>query len=105
MSYSVHVICRPEVEPGFILAGVDTIAANGTTEAIRRIRELSALPETGVLLVQEDLLAQSAARQQSRNLRPLVIPFPAPAGATVQDAAGYIAAILRRAVGYRVRLE
>lgn len=105
-SYTVRVVCRPEIALGFALAGIPTVEA-GTSDAARRIvNELAQHEETGVLLVQEDLFdGLEEARPAERPL-PMIVPFPGPAAQRPGGAPeAYVAEILRQAIGYRVRLQ
>ena len=78
MSYRVRVLCRPPLAAGFRLAGLTPIEAQDPEEGGRRL---------------------------AREPLPLVVPFPGPAwGPPREGAEAYIAELLRRAIGYRVRL-
>lgn len=102
----VQVLCEPPLRSGFALAGVDAVTAT-PADAERSIDTLAASPDIGLLLVQESLLAalpgprRRALEQQDL---PIIIPFPGPSRPPGEDAATYIAEILQRAVGYRLRL-
>ena len=102
---NVQVICRPELAAGFTLAGVIPIEVNDADEVIAHVRDASRRAETGVILVQDDLLPDDSEAGRSSEL-PMVVPFPGPrALEATQSPAAYVAEILRRAIGYRVRLE
>jgi vacuolar-type H+-ATPase subunit F/Vma7 len=109
MRAAVRVVARPELAAGFRLAGlpVDEVAAPGPGAA--RVMALAAAPDAGVLLVEEEVLAalSPAARDAlSRRQTPIVVPVPRPTwSARPEGAEGYILEILRRAIGYRVRLR
>lgn len=109
MPYTVRVVCRPELARGFQLAGVSTEEARTPSEGIERILELADRPDTGVILVEEafyDALSDSAKRSLERRPVPMVVPFPGPSWAkTTEEAEAYLVEILRRAIGYRVRLR
>lgn len=108
MKARVRVLARPAVAVGFALAGVPTLALE--TDAARELlSELLRDPEAGILLVEEplwDALPEANRQAASRRPLPLVVPFPAPSWAPPEEAAlGYVAEILRQAIGYRVRLR
>lgn len=104
--YSVRVICRPEVALGFALAGVPTAEANSTEDAHRVMNALAASEETGVLLVQEDLFDGYVEPRHGERALPMIVPFPGPATRRGSGGPeGFVAEILRQAIGYRVRLQ
>jgi len=109
MGHAVRVVCRAEVAAGFALAGLTTVEVSDPEEGMRRVRELAATPDVGVVLVQEDVYAgfsEEARRDLGRRLLPMVVAFPEPSwkpGLTAPEV--YIVDILRRAIGYSVRLR
>lgn len=103
----VRVLCDPAVEPGFALAslGARTSEPADATEALEA---LAAEPRTGVVLVQSDLYdaaAGPALRRLERHTIPVLLPFPGPRWAARPSAEEYVIELLRRAIGYRVRLR
>jgi vacuolar-type H+-ATPase subunit F/Vma7 len=88
---SVRVCCTPEVAPGFWLAGLPVAEARDRREA----GDVIAADPGALWLVQE------ALDPDLPHL--LVVPFPDPRW---EDAHGddRVLEILRRAIGYRVRL-
>lgn len=107
MSSPVVVVCRPEVAPGFHLAGLDVRAARDAEAATAAVSGLAREVESAVVLVQESLLAAVGERGLRRGEAGLVtVPFPDPAWEEEPSAAEeYLVEMLRRAVGYRVRLR
>lgn len=103
MRATVRVICRPELVAGFGLTGVETLAAATQDEASTQIARISRSTPDQVLLVQEDLLADGSV--PGRQDLPLIVPFPGPDRTETSDAEATIVEILRRAIGYRVRLR
>ncbi|MGE3618587.1 MAG: hypothetical protein AB7L66_22140, partial [Gemmatimonadales bacterium] len=64
--------------------------------------------EVAVLLVEDSIYDALAAEQRTRldrSAHPVVIPFPGPAPAAAPSAEARVVALLRRAIGYRVRLQ
>jgi vacuolar-type H+-ATPase subunit F/Vma7 len=104
MRATVRVICRPELAAGFGLAGLDALTAATTAEATTHIGRIGRTTPNQVLLVQQDLLAEGQAGP-ARQEMPLVVPFPGPDRTDPADAEATIVEILRRAIGYRVRLR
>jgi vacuolar-type H+-ATPase subunit F/Vma7 len=102
------VLCRPAIAAGFRLAGLRPRTADDAADGARRLSALLDDPDAGVVLVEEDFYAalpETDRRALARRPLPMVVPFPlpswAPAAATPE---AFIAELLRRAIGYRVRL-
>ncbi len=104
---SLAVAVRPGDGLGFRLAGaaVEEVPPGGETAAFRR---LLADPHAGVLAVEEELLkavpARVLRRARERGL-PVILPFALPR-TIAEEGRGreYVAAIIRRAIGYSVKL-
>jgi V/A-type H+-transporting ATPase subunit F len=101
------VLLRPADVRGFQLAGarVETAAPG---EELAVLRGLAADPEVGVLAVEEELLAQVPSRTLRRVRErgvPVLLPFALPR-TYGEEGRGreYVAALIRRAIGYAVRL-
>jgi vacuolar-type H+-ATPase subunit F/Vma7 len=109
MKGRVHVIARPGVAEGFVLAGlpVTELAADG--EAGGRIVAIASDEANALVLVEEPLFALVSATDRAELAKravPIVVPFPAPVWEESAAApADYILALLQRAIGYRVRLQ
>ena len=108
MSYTVKLVAGPDVSAGFAVAGLTPVQARDGPAAVMRLAELMREPAVGVILIEDrlyhslpgDLLAQFARRPL-----PIVVPFPGPRwAADLGDAEAYIVELLRRAIGYRVKL-
>jgi V/A-type H+/Na+-transporting ATPase subunit F len=101
------VAVRPGDALGFRLAGASVVevAPGEETPALRR---LVGDPRTGVLAIEEDLLRAAPERVLRRARErgtPVVLPFALPRrwGEEGRGRA-YVAALIRRAVGYAVKL-
>jgi vacuolar-type H+-ATPase subunit F/Vma7 len=103
----VRVICSPEVAAGFALAGISVTEVHDAGEAQQVIARFSENEDTGVLLVQDDLLAGAQAEMEhSQRPLPMLVAFPGPARVKGRSSAeAFISEILRQAIGYRVRLK
>ena len=108
MRYRVQVLCRPAIAAGFRLAGLRPDTATDAAEGARRLTAMLQEPDVGVVLAQADFLAalpESERRALARRPLPMVVPFPTPTWAPEEAAPeAFIAELLRRAIGYRVRL-
>ncbi len=103
-----QVLASPPVAAGFALAGIPSEGVE-REHAADRVRELAAQPDLGVLLVEDAVLAQLDAPDREaldRRIIPVVVPFAGPAwDERAGQADAYILELLRRAIGYRVRLR
>jgi V/A-type H+-transporting ATPase subunit F len=101
------VVVRPGHALGFRLAGaaVEEIAPGAEGAALRR---LVADPGLGVLAVEDEVLRATPARILARARQaavPVLLPFDLPARLGDRRRGGdYVAALVRRAVGYAVKL-
>jgi V/A-type H+-transporting ATPase subunit F len=101
------VAVRPGDGLGFRLAGAEVEEVRPGDEA-QAFRRLSGDPRAGVLAVEEELLratpARALRRARERGL-PVVLPFALPRRLGDEGLGrAYVAALIRRAVGYAVKL-
>lgn len=104
---AVRVVARRPVAAGFALAGVPVAAAESGAEAAARIEAFRGEGGIGVILLEDVLheaLPAGARQEAERTPLPAVIPFPGPAWTARPPAEEYVVELLRRAIGYRVRL-
>lgn len=105
---SCAVITDADAAVGFRLAGVETFAAAGPEEAERLLRERIAGGEAAIVLVNQGFLdgvSPAMRRVLERLGLPLVIPIPACSGPWREERAGdYILGIIRRAIGFQMRI-
>jgi vacuolar-type H+-ATPase subunit F/Vma7 len=102
------VIAGPGLSAGFSLAGVRVLEATDAAHAAQRLDKLIADEHAGVVIIEESLhenLPDETNRALRRASFPVVIPVPGPRWTTESSAHEYIVEILRRAIGYRVRLQ
>ena len=101
------VVVRPGDALGFRLAGaaVEEVPPGAEATAFRR---LVADPRLGVLAVEEELLGLVPARVLRRAREsglPVILPFALPRRLGEEGRGrAYVAALIRRAVGYAVKL-
>lgn len=99
MNRDVRVVCRPETASGFRMAGLPVHVAADPDEARQVVADLRAEGRAGLLLIEDQLHTTG----RDRGL-PLVVPFPGPSrGGEAADQ--HVIELLRRAIGYRVRLR
>ena len=94
-----------DAQPGFALGGVRQVTSDAAAlEAC--LRGLAADPATGVVLVDERLVPEptSVLREFERRFGGLVVVLPAP-GRVAPAAEDYVLRLIRRAIGYQVRLS
>jgi len=107
MTHRVKVLSRPGVASGFALAGIRPILAESATEAATRLDDLVNDATVGVVLIEQtlyDQLGPATIEALSRRELPLVVPFPGPSRQPAPTPEAYVIELLRRAIGYRVRL-
>jgi vacuolar-type H+-ATPase subunit F/Vma7 len=103
----VGVIADATVSIGFRLAGLRSKVAESPAVATRLLDEMVGEVGWGVILVQEELMPEvtPAGLRRSTTGLPILVPFPSPTREHLPgEAEQYVAELLRRAVGYRVRL-
>jgi len=108
MNRVLRVVCRPAIADGFALAGVRALAAADALEAARVIDALLETPEVGVVLVDQalhDELPEERRRALEARALPVVVPFPGPRREEGPPPESELLELLRRAIGYRVRLR
>ncbi|MBL8988268.1 MAG: hypothetical protein JNJ80_18495 [Gemmatimonadetes bacterium] len=104
----VEVICRPSAAAGFALAGLVAEPVSEAADPSPPIAALLARGELGVLLIEESIYESLPAELRvrlDRSARPVVVPFPGPAWSGARSAEDRVVELLRRAIGYRVRLQ
>jgi vacuolar-type H+-ATPase subunit F/Vma7 len=102
------VIAGTGLTAGFALAGVHVLEAANGDHAAREIARLADQGATGVIIIEEPLyqsIPEEVRRGFARTSLPVVIPVPGPDWTAESSAHEYIVEILRRAIGYRVRLQ
>lgn len=108
MERRLVVIAGPGLSVGFSLAGVRVFEATDSAHAAHQLDKLIADKHAGVVIIEESL-HQNLPEETNRALRrasfPVVIPVPGPKWTAESSAHEYIVEILRRAIGYRVRLQ
>jgi len=102
------VIASAGLTVGFTLAGVRVVEATSGEEAAREIEQAAGQSDAAVVIIEEPLydeIPEEVRRGLARSSLPVVIPVPGPDWTTESNAHEYIVEILRRAIGYRVRLQ
>ncbi|HVA57688.1 MAG TPA: V-type ATP synthase subunit F [Gemmatimonadaceae bacterium] len=109
MSYRVRAVATPAVAAGLRLAGLPADDAATSADAADRVAEIVDQPELGILLVEQPLFdgfPASFRHDLETRALPIVVPMPrATWGGLPERAETYILELLRRAIGYRVRLQ
>lgn len=102
MRAPLRIVCRRPAALGIALAGVAPVEAATGDEAA------SALAGARLVLMEQalyDVLPSATKRQLRRDGVPVVMPFPGPALAPGAAPERELLDVLRRAVGYRLRLK
>lgn len=104
---SVLALGREPFIAGFALAGLPTLEAADADAAAARLRDLRERGDVGVVLIQQALygaLPEEAMRELAREALPVLVPYPEPSWARPVSPEERVIELLRRAIGYRVRL-
>ena len=102
----IVVVTPADARRGFALGGV-TQLTTVPEELPAMLRQLTREPETGALIVDERLLTERARQEIAaleRHWPGLVIVLPSP-GKAVAAEEDYVLRLIRRAIGYQVRLN
>jgi vacuolar-type H+-ATPase subunit F/Vma7 len=102
------VIASQGLSGGFALAGVPVFEATSGADAALQIEHLAETEGAGIVLIDEPLyrdIPEEIRRGLQRSALPVVIPVPGPDWTSEASAHEYIVEILRRAIGYRVKLQ
>lgn len=103
---ALTVVIPPELEAGFGLAGVETVTAVDSGEALEALDRLVEEGTGGVIAVYEPYLVETAPERRAvyeSSLAPIVMPLPPGLEARDQEAhRARISAMLGRAVGYHI---
>ncbi len=106
--YWFRVVTGPGEGLGFRLAGA-TVDEIEPADVAERFRALLADPRLGVLAVEEKLLAQvpqPVLEKVGREGVPVILPFAFPRNwKEVGRGEEYAAALIRRAIGYHVKIQ
>ena len=105
----VTVICREGLGSGFKLAGVEVRVVPDTEAARGEVRDLLSGDEYGLVLIEEDLLAgldERTLKAVEESNEPLIVPFPSVRpGAEKRDEREYLGEVVRRAIGFQIRIS
>ncbi|MDR7482324.1 MAG: V-type ATP synthase subunit F [Armatimonadota bacterium] len=102
----VVAVCPEAVAVGFALAGVETRAYTTARQGRAHLLALVRSAEAGVVLVDDaivDALEAPARRMVEESDDPLVVPVPMARGAALERE--YLEQMIRRVIGYQVRLR
>jgi vacuolar-type H+-ATPase subunit F/Vma7 len=108
VSHRIAVVGDATVALGFRLAGLHPHVVESKQAAATLLSQMANDPQWGIILVQEDMMPDvtTTGRRRAGGGLPVVVPFPVPSlERPPGEAEGYVAELLRRAVGYRVRLR
>ena len=101
----VVVMTPPDARHGFALTGVRQLTL-GPGQLLDQLRVQAADPTVGLVVVDERLAAggmQASLREMERRSPGVIVLLPAPeAGPPLEE--DYVLRLIRRAIGYQVRL-
>lgn len=102
----VVFITPPDAKYGFSLAGIRHLAVEAG-DALKTLQAVLAEPETGLIVMDERLIG-AVGEERMREIEQawngvfLVLPSPVKQPPEIED---YAARLIRRAIGYHVRLR
>jgi V/A-type H+-transporting ATPase subunit F len=103
------VITDPDTGLGFRLAGLDTIEVTSAEEAAERLLALLKGREPGVVIYSEEYRRALPEKTQAvleESVSPVFFAIPiARARQVGEPREAYVARLLRRAIGYQVKLK
>jgi vacuolar-type H+-ATPase subunit F/Vma7 len=106
---AVRVVAHSAPAAGFALAGLPVTEVTARRDVDAVLAPLLDRPDVGVILVEQELLdtmSEPVRREVMRRPSPIIVPFPGPSwGERASPAEAYVLELLRRAIGYRVRLR
>ena len=109
MSFRIRALASPALATGLRLAGVPTDDTVDAPSAMERAAALVEEPDLGILLIEQplfDAFSPVFRRDIENRALPIVVPVPRAAwGLATDRAEQYILELLRRAIGYRVKLQ
>jgi V/A-type H+-transporting ATPase subunit F len=102
------VIADPDSAVGFRLAGVEAAAAGSPQEAERLLKAWIEDGSSSLIIVAQrflDAFSETTRRRIERLSVPIVIPLPlSPAWAREEPTQEYVLALIRRAIGFQMRI-
>ena len=103
-----RVIADQDSAVGFRLAGVEAAAAAGPREAERLLKEWIEEGSCSLIIVAQrflDAFSETTRRRIERLSLPIVIPLPlSPAWQRQEPSQEYVLALIRRAIGFQMRI-
>lgn len=106
MSRTVEAVCTAAVAPGLETTGIPVHVAGNAEQARERIDEIRGRGSAAVVLVESGLHEElEASGRLPTASDPVLLRFPGPIWAERPPAEEYVLELLRRAVGYRVKLR
>jgi vacuolar-type H+-ATPase subunit F/Vma7 len=106
--HRVAVIVKESLGSGFKLAGTEVRICPDSEAARVELRELLGNGTYGLVLIEEDLLEdldERMMRTLDASNEPLVVPFPSlRPGAGERDEREYLGEVVRRAIGFQIRI-
>ena len=108
MTFRVRGLATPPIAAGLRIAGVPAESVSSPGEAARRLAELARKDDVGVVLMEQPLVDQipdPLRRALARRATPVVVAIPRAVPEAENAGEEYILELLRRAIGYRVKLR
>lgn len=104
----VRAVAGPASAPGFALAGISADVVTAAVDTGAALARAAGREGTTVVLVEDrlyDALPAELRRRWDRSVVPVIVPFPSPGPEDEGARDDRIVELIRRAIGYRVRLQ
>jgi len=101
----IAFITPPDAEYGFSLAGIPQLAVKASAVE-ETLKKTMAGPDNGLIIIDERLIkaiSEDRLRELERGWRGILLVLPSP-GKPPEEVEDYAARLIRRAIGYHVRL-
>lgn len=109
MNARLRAICTHEAALGLALSGLAPVEARDGQEAARILDSFATMPARGGVVFIESALYDALPSRTRREIRreglPILMPFPSPTLGRGIPPEQELLDVLRRAVGYRLRLR
>lgn len=103
------VVTDPDTALGFRLAGIEVAEVTGADKAVERLLALLRAKEAGIVIYNEEYRSAIPEKNQAtleESLTPIFFAIPVARAAPISERREeYLARLLRRAIGYQLKIK